>query len=148
MKGYAGKLLHVNLSKQESRDEALREQEARRFIGGSGLAAKRLWEMTDNQTDPLGPENVLIFMTGPLTGTKVPLSGRHEVAAKSPLTGIFGESDVGGRWGTELKRAGFDGVRKAVRSVAPALEEDEVKGHGTKDFICTHDHLRPLCYDD
>jgi len=80
------------------------------FIGGSGLAAKRLWEMTGNETDPLGSENVLIFMTGPLTGTKVPLSGRHEVAAKSPLTGVYGECDVGGRWGTELKKAGFDGV--------------------------------------
>jgi aldehyde:ferredoxin oxidoreductase len=110
VKGYAGKLLHVNLTKQESQVEALSEQEARTFIGGSGLAAKRLWEMTGNETDPLGPENVLIFMTGPLTGTKLPLSGRHEVAAKSPLTGIYGESDVGGRWGTELKKAGFDGV--------------------------------------
>ncbi len=116
MKGYAGKLLRVNLSKQESRVEGLSEQEARMFIGGSGLAAKRLWEMTGNETDPLGPENVLIFMAGPLTGTKVPLSGRHEIAAKSPLTGIFGESDVGGRWGTELKKAGFDGVIITGRS--------------------------------
>ncbi len=116
MKGYAGKLLHVNLSKQESRVEGLSEQEVRMFIGGSGLAANRLWGMTGNETDPLGPENVLIFMTGPLTGTKVPLSGRHEVAAKSPLTGIFGESDVGGRWGTELKKAGFDGVIITGRS--------------------------------
>jgi aldehyde:ferredoxin oxidoreductase len=90
--------------------EELSEGEARAYIGGSGLAAKRLWEMTGNETDPLGPENVLIFMTGPFTGTKVPLSGRHEVVGKSPLTGIYGESDVGGRWGTELKKAGFDGV--------------------------------------
>jgi aldehyde:ferredoxin oxidoreductase len=110
VRGYAGKLLHVNLTKQESQVEALSEHEARMFIGGSGLAAKRLWEMTSNETDPFGSENVLIFMTGPLTGTKVPLSGRHEVAAKSPLTGVYGECDVGGRWGTELKRAGFDGV--------------------------------------
>ena len=98
----------MNLTKQESQVEALSEHEARMFIGGSGLAAKRLWEMTGNETDPLGSENVLIFMTGPLTGTKVPLSGRHEVAAKSPLTGVYGECDVGGRWGTELKKAGFD----------------------------------------
>jgi len=110
VKGYAGKLLHVNLTKQESQVEGLTEHEARMFIGGSGLAAKRLWEMTGNETAPLGSENVLIFMTGPLTGTKVPLSGRHEVAAKSPLTGVYGECDVGGRWGTELKKAGFDGV--------------------------------------
>ncbi|MGA2238118.1 MAG: aldehyde ferredoxin oxidoreductase family protein [Candidatus Bathyarchaeia archaeon] len=108
--GYAGKILHVDLSKRNQRVEELSEGEARAYIGGSGLAAKRLWEMTGNETDPLGPENVLIFMTGPFTGTKVPLSGRHEVVGKSPLTGIYGESDVGGRWGTELKKAGFDGV--------------------------------------
>jgi aldehyde:ferredoxin oxidoreductase len=108
--GYAGRILHVDLSKRNQRVEALSEGEARAYVGGSGLAAKRLWEMTDEETDPLGTENVLIFMTGPLTGTKVPLSGRHEVVAKSPLTGIYGECDVGGRWGTELKRAGFDGV--------------------------------------
>jgi aldehyde:ferredoxin oxidoreductase len=108
--GYAGKILHVDLSKRNQRVEDLSEGEARAYIGGSGLAAKRLWEMTSNETDPLGPENVLIFMTGPFTGTKVPLSGRHEVVAKSPLTGIYGESDVGGRWGTELKKVGFDGA--------------------------------------
>ncbi len=108
--GYAGRILHVDLSKRDQHVEELSEGEARAYIGGSGLAAKRLWEMTGNETDPLGTENVLIFMTGPFTGTKVPLSGRHEVVAKSPLTGIYGESDVGGRWGTELKKAGFDGV--------------------------------------
>jgi aldehyde:ferredoxin oxidoreductase len=108
--GYAGKILHVDLSKRNQSTEEFSEGEARAYIGGSGLAAKRLWEMTGSETDPLGPENVLIFMAGPFTGTKVPLSGRHEVVAKSPLTGIYGESDVGGRWGTELKKAGFDGV--------------------------------------
>jgi len=108
--GYAGKILHVDLSKQDHRIEEVATEETRAYIGGSGLAAKRLWEMTGKETKPLGSENVLIFMTGPLTGTKVPLSGRHEVVAKSPLTGIYGESDVGGRWGTELKKAGFDGV--------------------------------------
>jgi len=108
--GYAGKILHVDLARQNQRVELLSEGEVRAYLGGSGLAAKRLWEMTSAETDPLGTGNVLIFMTGPLTGTKVPLSGRHEVVAKSPLTGIYGECDVGGRWGTELKRSGFDGV--------------------------------------
>ena len=108
--GYMGRILHVDLSERNQRVEALSEGEARTYVGGSGLAAKRLWEMTSRETDPLDPENVLIFMTGPLTGTKVPLSGRHEVVAKSPLTGIYGECDVGGKWGTQLKKAGFDGV--------------------------------------
>jgi aldehyde:ferredoxin oxidoreductase len=75
--------------------------------------------MTNEKTNPLGPENVLIFMTGPFTGTRVPLSGRHELVAKSPLTGIYGESDVGGRWGTELKKAGYDGIIVKGRSEKP-----------------------------
>jgi aldehyde:ferredoxin oxidoreductase len=108
--GYAGRILYADLSSRKQRVEELQEGEARAYIGGSGLAAKRLWEMTGKETDPLGTGNVLIFMTGPLTGTKVPLSGRHEVVAKSPLSGIYGECDVGGRWGTELKKAGFDGI--------------------------------------
>ncbi len=114
--GYSGKILHVDLSKCEHRVEEFSPEEARAYIGGSGFAAKRLWEMTCRETDPLGPENVLIFMTGPLTGTKIPLSGRHQVVAKSPLTGIYGESDVGGRWGTELKKAGLDGIIITGRS--------------------------------
>jgi aldehyde:ferredoxin oxidoreductase len=114
--GYAGKILHVDLSKRSHRIEEPSPEEMRAYIGGSGLAAKRLWEMTSKETDPVGPENVLIFMTGPLTGTKVPLSGRHEVVAKSPLTGIYGESDAGGMWGAELKRAGFDGIIITGRS--------------------------------
>jgi len=108
--GYAGRILHVDLSERKYRTEKLTREEERAYIGGSGLAAKRLWEMTGRDTAPLDPENVLIFMTGPLTGTRVPLSGRHEIVAKSPLTGIYGESDVGGRWGTELKKAGYDGI--------------------------------------
>jgi aldehyde:ferredoxin oxidoreductase len=133
--GYAGKILHVDLVTQEYRMEELSVGEARAYIGGSGLAAKRLWEMTRRDTDPLGPENVLIFMTGPLTGTKVPLSGRHEVVAKSPLTGIYGESDVGGRWGTELKRAGFDGVIITGKSKEPVylwINESGVEFRGAE----------------
>ena len=133
--GYAGKVLHVNLSRHEHRVEEFSPEECRAYIGGSGLAAKRLWEMTRKETDPLGPENVLIFMTGPLTGTKVPLSGRHEVVAKSPLTGIYGESDVGGRWGTELKKAGFDGVivtGKSSRHIYLWINESGVEFRGAE----------------
>ena len=114
--GYAGKILHVDLSKGTHHIEEPAPEEMRAYVGGSGVASRRLWEMTSRETDPLGPENVLIFMTGPLTGTKVPLSGRHEVVAKSPLTGIYGESDAGGVWGAELKRAGFDGIIVTGRS--------------------------------
>jgi len=108
--GYAGKILRVNLSSKEIRQWRVDEALLRRFIGGSGLAAKILFDETGPGVRPFDPENLLIFMTGPVTATKVPLSGRYQVVSKSPLTGIYGESDSGGSWGPELKKAGFDGI--------------------------------------
>jgi aldehyde:ferredoxin oxidoreductase len=119
LKGYTGKILRLDLTHSKVTVEDLKEEWAQQFIGGSGLGAKFLYEMTDEGTDPLGPENPLIFMTGPFTGTSVPLSGRHAVVSRSPLTGIFGESDVGGTWGANLKRAGFDGIIVTGKSVKP-----------------------------
>ncbi len=119
LQGYTGKVLHLNLSNSKGHAEDLNEEWARQFIGGSGLGAKFLYEMTDEKTNPLGPENPLIFMTGPFTGTLVPLSGRHAVVSLSPLTGIFGESDVGGTWGANLKKAGFDGIIVTGKSAKP-----------------------------
>ena len=79
--GYAGKLLRVDLAHERFASKTFEHGALRRYVGGSGLAARFLFDETGPQTNPLGPENVLIFMTGPLTATKVPLSGRHEVAA-------------------------------------------------------------------
>jgi aldehyde:ferredoxin oxidoreductase len=110
MYGYAGKIAYVDLTKRDVEIRRLEEDLAIKFIGGSGIAAKMLYDLTNGSTDPLGKDNVIIFMTGPLTGTNVPLSGRHEIVSKSPLTGIYGESDCGGFWGTALKKAGFDGI--------------------------------------
>ncbi len=110
LKGYSGKMLKIDLTRSKVHSEPLREDWLEPFIGGSGLGAKYLCEMTDANTDPLGPDNPLIFMTGPFTGTSVPLSGRHAVVSRSPLTHIFGESDVGGTWGAFLKKAGYDGL--------------------------------------
>jgi aldehyde:ferredoxin oxidoreductase len=108
--GYIGKVLNINLTSGEKKEESFDEETLRKFLGGSGLAAKILYERTTQETDPLSPDNVLIYMTGPLTGTKVPASGRHQITAKSPLTGIFGEGDAGGTWGINLKKAGYDGI--------------------------------------
>jgi len=119
LKGYIGKVLHIDLTHSKGRVEDLKEDWADQFIGGSGLGTKYLYEMTDERTNPLGPENLLIFMTGPFTGTSVPLSGRHAVVSRSPLTGIFGESDVGGTWGANLKKAGFDGIIVTGKSEKP-----------------------------
>jgi len=110
MKGYMGKILRVDLTKGRVEAEKLDEKLARKFIGGSGLATKILSDETGAKTDPLGPENRLIFMTGPFAATPVITSGRHHMVTKSPLTGAYTESDSGGTWGPYLKRAGFDGI--------------------------------------
>lgn len=108
--GYTGRILGVNLTKRKLRIETLDEGFAKKYIGGVGFAAKILWDETTASTRPLSPENVLVFMTGPLTGTKAPSSSRYIVAAISPLTGIWGEAHAGGIFGWELKHAGFDGI--------------------------------------
>ena len=108
--GYMGKLLRINLTDQCIAEEALKAEELKQFIGGSGLGAKILFNETDGKTDPLGSENVLIYLTGPFVNTPVPTSGRHSIVSKSPLTGIWGESDTGGKWGVWLKSLGYDGL--------------------------------------
>ncbi len=117
--GCWGKILRVNLSAGSIGVEEPAPLAYRDYLGGSGLAARILYDETGPETDPLGAENRLIFMTGPFAGTKVPTSGRHQIAAKSPLTGIFGEGDVGGGWGTAFKSSGFDGVVFEGRSERP-----------------------------
>ena len=108
--GYCGKILFVELS--EGKIEELRpsEETYRKFIGGTGLGARFLYERMKPGSDPLGQENILGFVTGPLTGTSVPGSGRFTVVCKSPLTSAWADSNSGGYWGPELKYAGYDAV--------------------------------------
>ncbi len=110
MNGYMGKILRVDLSETELRDIPLSEEYARAFAGGSGLAARLVYDIVDAHTDPLGPDNPLVFMTGPLVGTAMPSSGRYSVCALSPATLIWGESNSGGYFGPELRFAGYDGI--------------------------------------
>jgi aldehyde:ferredoxin oxidoreductase len=117
--GYIGKILRVDLSTGDVQDEPLNEVYARAFVGGSGLAARYLYDMVDGDTDPLGPDNPLVFMTGPLVGTAMPSAGRCSVCALSPLTGIWGEANTGGFLGPELRFAGYDGLIITGRSEKP-----------------------------
>ena len=119
MSGYMGRLLVVDLTSGQVADEPLDQEIARDFVGGSGYAARYLFDELEPGTDPLGPDNILMFVTGPLVGTRAPSCGRHEVCALSPLTGIWGESNAGGFWGTELKFAGYDGIIVRGRSEKP-----------------------------
>ena len=119
MLGFIGRLARVDLSKGKVREEEIEEEVFRKFLGGRGLAAKILLEELDPNVDPLSPENKLIFATGPLTGTAYPGSGKHIVAAKSPLTSLWGESASGGYWGPELKFAGYDALIVEGRASSP-----------------------------
>ncbi|MFW9900746.1 MAG: aldehyde ferredoxin oxidoreductase family protein [Candidatus Thorarchaeota archaeon] len=110
MNGFVGKLLVLNLNNNKINDEALNVTIAKNFLGGAGYCCRYLYDKIDKNTDPLSPENILMFMTGPLCGSNAPTSGRFVVCAKSPLTGIWGEANCGGFFGPELKKAGYDGI--------------------------------------
>ena len=110
LKGFTGKLLIVNLTNQEISEELLNEEIAKDFLGGAGYCCRYLYDQIDKETNPLSPDNILMFMTGPFCGSTIPTSGRFVVCAKSPYTGIWGESNCGGYFGPELKKAGYDGI--------------------------------------
>ncbi|MFW9977009.1 MAG: aldehyde ferredoxin oxidoreductase family protein [Candidatus Thorarchaeota archaeon] len=129
MYGYNGKIISVDLSTQTITTISLNEDHARHFIGGSGYASRILYDLLDFDSDPLDPDNILLFMTGPLTGTLAPCTGRHVVCARSPLTGLWGESNSGGFFGAELKFAGYDGILITGKSIGPSMltiHNDEV----------------------
>jgi len=117
MNGYMGKLLVVDLTSGRIEDQPLNEDYVRQFIGGSGLAARYLYDSLDPDTSPLHPASPLFLITGPLTGTRAPLCGRHVVCARSPLTDIWCESHAGGFVGAELRFAGYDGI--IIRGKSP-----------------------------
>ncbi len=110
MFGYMGKILRVDLSSGKITEEFPDENTLRTYLGGAGLATKYLFDEIKKGIDPLGSENKLIFMTGPLTGTTSPSTGRYSVVAKSPLTGSWGQANSAGFWGRDFKRSGFDGA--------------------------------------
>ena len=110
LRGYMGKILFVDLTTGTIKDESPPESLYRDYIGGTGLGVRILYERIKPKADPLGLENILGFVTGPLTGTPTPGSGRFNVVAKSPLTGAWADSNSGGSLGPELKAAGYDGV--------------------------------------
>jgi aldehyde:ferredoxin oxidoreductase len=109
-KGYMGKILWVDLGKGEIRDEEIPEDTYKRFLTGYGIGAKLLYDRIPPGADPLGPENILGFASGLLTGTGAVFTGRFMVCAKSPLTGGWGDANCGGNFSPALKRAGYDAV--------------------------------------
>ena len=107
---FMGKILRVDLEEGTVTPEPIRMDWARQFLGGVGLATRYYYEQVPAGVDPLGPQNDLIFMTGPLTGTTSASASRYSVVAKSPQTGLWGQANSGGTFGPALKRSGYDGV--------------------------------------
>jgi len=105
-----GKLLRVNLSQGKITEEPLDADIARDYIGGAGLGTRIMFDEVPPATDPLSPENKLLFLTGPLTATTFPTTARYEVCTKSPLTGIWLDASSSGQWGHFFKRTGYDGI--------------------------------------
>lgn len=120
MKGYGGRILHVDLTRAASRVESLDEVTARRLLGGNGLAARLLLDHVPPGIDPFDPANAVVLAVGPVTDTTVPGNSRACVAAKSPLTGLFFDSTFGGRFPATLKRTGFDAVAVTGRAAGPS----------------------------
>ncbi len=129
-KGYMGRILRVDLSRRKIEVQPLADELAESYIGGSGFGAKILYEETRPEIDPLGPENLLVFAVGPLTGTRIYNSNRYGVVAKSPLTGHFGEANSGGHWGGTFKRCGYDALILSGISEEPVtlyIDEQEAR---------------------
>ncbi|MCE7743376.1 MAG: aldehyde ferredoxin oxidoreductase family protein [Candidatus Heimdallarchaeota archaeon] len=127
--GYMGKYLDVNLSSKKIHVKQLDMDLAKKYIGGKGLGAKILLDELKKGVKPLSPDNIILFMTGPLSGTKVVTSGRWCIVTKSPHTGIFLDSHIGGKFGHRLKKAGYDFILVRGKSKTPCyllINDDDV----------------------
>jgi aldehyde:ferredoxin oxidoreductase len=134
IKGYAGRILEVDLANQTFEFKPLDDQTARLYIGGKGYGTRLLYDMTERGIDPLGPANPLIFATGPLNGSVAPQSNRFAVVCKSPLTGAIGNAACGGSFAYGLKRGGIDILilkNQSAKPVRLAIDGD----HGQVTFV-------------
>ena len=107
---FEGKILEVNLTEGSIGSSTVDKDTLRKYIGGSGLAAKLFFDRVSPSVDPLSGDNVMFVMTGPLGGTAMPGGSRFSVCAKSPLTNMWGESSCGGTFAAWLRSAGYDGI--------------------------------------
>jgi len=126
IRGYAGRVLDVDVAGRTFEFRPLDEDTARLYLGGKGYGARLLYDMTPAGIDPLGPANPLIFATGPLNGSVAPQSNRFAVVCKSPLTGAIGNAACGGSFAYGLKRAGVDVL--VVRNQSPSPIRLEIDG--------------------
>ncbi len=128
--GYAGWILRVNLTDKTFKKEKLEVRLAEEYLGGRGFAARLLYDELEPGIDPLGPKNKVVVAGGPLSGLFVPGAGKTEFAAKSPATGGWGDSSVGGMLSAELKQAGYDAIIVEGSASSPVylfVDDDRVE---------------------
>ncbi len=133
--GYTGKILRINLTDKVAREEDLPLEIAKEYIGGAGFGIKYLYDEVPAGANPLGPENKLIFASGPFSGTAIPCASRMAVTAKSPLTGAVGMALTGGYFPVELKFAGYDALiveGKAAKPTYVSIKKGDVKFRSAK----------------
>ena len=112
-------ILKINLTARETEEYTIPKKWEKDFLGGASLAARILYDHMTPELDALSPEAPLLFLTGPMTGTSGPTTGRFVICGKSPATGLWAESNIGGYWGTELRKAGYDGLWITGKASAP-----------------------------
>ena len=128
--GYAGRILRIDLTQIKVKIQSTGKALMTQFLGGRGFNSKRIYDEIPKGVDPLSPQNKLMFATGPLVGTAFPLGARFNVSAKSPLTGILGDSNAGGHFAAEMKFAGYDQIiieGKSPKPVYVFIEDEEVQ---------------------
>lgn len=148
--GYTGKILVIDLNTHDTAVKKTDLDAAREFIGAKGLGAKILFDLLPKGIDPLAPENILIFTTGPLTGTAAQTSGRGAVVTKSPQTGLYLDSHFGGTFAAEMKKAGWDFIIFKGRSETPiytvvknnSVEFKDASKIWGKECLITHNWLQ------
>jgi aldehyde:ferredoxin oxidoreductase len=126
--GWQGRILRIDLTRRKAVVQGLDARVARDFIGGRGLAIKILWDELPPGADPLSPHNKLIFAAGPLTGLTNVNMGKLVVAAKSPLTGGYGDGNIGAWAGVYMRRAGYDAIVVEGRAQRPTYLYIDEKG--------------------
>ncbi len=123
-------ILKIDLTTRQTETYTIPIAWERDFLGGASLAARLLYDTLTPELDPLSPESPLLILNGPLSGTAGPVVGRFVVCGKSPATGLWAESNIGGHWGPELRSAGFDGVWVTGRAERPVylwIHDDRVE---------------------
>ena len=143
-------ILKINLTDNTTEEYIVPKEWERDFLGGASLAARMLYSTLTRELDPLSPDAPLLFLTGPLTGTFGPTTGRSVVCGKSPLTNLWAESNIGGFWGPELRATGYDGLWITGRASSPVyvwvndgkFEVRDAKRVWGKDVYETRDSIK------